>query len=90
MAKGVTTVPAPRKAEFLHGTYPPSPKLTPLTPGGSTQSFAGKTSQSAAMPDRRELKALASPNAGINDYAKATPMAQPAPVPTGPKRPGRR
>lgn len=59
--------------------------LTPIGRGGITK-HAGKGSQAADMPSRRALTALASaPNAGLNDYAKATPMAQPAPLPpTGP------
>ncbi len=56
--------------------------MTPLSPKGQMVQHQGKGAQSRAMPDRRALTALASaPNAGLNDYAKATPMAQPAPMP---------
>jgi len=48
-------------------------KLTPLRRGGDITKFEGKGSEMAAMPDRREMKKLASGSAGINDYAKASP-----------------
>ena len=57
--------------------------LTPLRKGGQVTKHEGKGSRATALPDRQALTALASaPNAGLNDYAKATPMAQPAPMPT--------
>lgn len=56
--------------------------MVPLSKGGQTVKHQGKGAQSAPMPDRRALTALAAaPNASINDYAKATPMAQPSPMP---------
>lgn len=59
--------------------------MTPLSKGGQTTVHQGKGSQATGMPNRQQITALGSPNAGLNDYAKATPMAQPAPVtPTGP------
>ena len=55
-----------------------------LTKGGSTVKHKGKGSNQAPMPDRRMLSGLALPGTNsMNDYAKATPMAQPAPVPEG-------
>lgn len=42
----------------------------------------GKGSQQAPMPDRGQIGQLArGPMNTINDYAKATPMAQPVPQP---------
>jgi hypothetical protein len=52
-------------------------KLTPLGKGGRIDKVAGKGSQAVSMPDRREIKQLAT-GGGLNDYAKATPTA-PAP-----------
>jgi hypothetical protein len=52
-------------------------KLTPLSKGGRIDKVAGKGSDMAAMPDRREIKQLAN-SGGVNNYAKATP-AMPAP-----------
>lgn len=55
--------------------------MVPPTHGGQVHKHEGKGSQAQALPDRRALTALASaPNAGLNDYAKATPMAKPAPM----------
>ncbi len=54
--------------------------LTPLTKGGQVTKHAGKGSQQAGMPDRKAISGLASgPGQSINDYSKATPMAQPSP-----------
>lgn len=54
--------------------------MTPLTRGGQTIRHAGKGSQMAASPDRGQISGLAKgPNSSINDYAKATPLAQPSP-----------
>lgn len=53
--------------------------MTPLSKGGQTTVHQGKGSQMAPMPNRSAINSLASsPNASINDYAKATPMAAPA------------
>lgn len=55
--------------------------MTPLSKGGETKVHQGKGAQSTTLPNRGALNALASaPNAGLNDFSKATPMAQPAPV----------
>lgn len=55
-------------------------QLTPLSKGGAIHKHRGKGSQSASMPSRNEIESLATPPTNtINDYAKATPMAQPAP-----------
>ena len=55
--------------------------MTPLTKGGQMHAHKGKGSQMAPMPDRRQISGLAGPpGASINDYAKATPMAQPMPM----------
>ncbi len=41
----------------------------------------GKGSQSAALPDRAQVAGLGRPGASsMNDYAKATPMAQGVPA----------
>lgn len=56
--------------------------MTPLSPKGQTTVHQGKGSQAASMPNRQAITALAqAPGAGLNDFAKATPMAQPAPTP---------
>jgi hypothetical protein len=58
--------------------------MTPLTKGGARHVHKGKGSQQAPMPDRGQISQLAQPGTNsINDYAKATPMAQPAPDPDG-------
>jgi hypothetical protein len=51
-------------------------QLTPLRKGGQINKVEGKGSQMAAMPDRRQIKQLAT--GGIGDYAKAAPT-MPAP-----------
>ena len=57
--------------------------LTPLSKGGAITKHKGKGSQQAPMPDRNEISSLAKPaTQSINNYAKATPMAQPAPDPS--------
>lgn len=48
-------------------------KLTPLSKGGRIDKVDGKGSQTASMPNRREISQLASGAAGMNDYAKAVP-----------------
>lgn len=57
-------------------------KMTPLTKGG--QMHAHKDKQ--AMPPQQlsthnnvSTSGVAKPGAGLNDYAKATPMAEPTP-----------
>lgn len=58
--------------------------MTALTKGGSRKAHKGKGSQQAPMPDRAQIGQLArGPMSSINDYAKATPMAQPSPEPEG-------
>jgi hypothetical protein len=55
--------------------------MTPLTKGGTLHKHKGKGSQMAPMPDRRQISQLAQPGQqSMNDYAKATPMAQPQPA----------
>lgn len=56
--------------------------MTPLTKGGETTVHKGKGSQQAPMPDRAQIKGLAR-GGDLNSYAKATPMAQPAPTVPG-------
>lgn len=59
--------------------------MTPLSKGGQTTVHHGKGAQSTDLPSRGALTALASaPNAGINDFAKATPMPGPSPSPVLP------
>jgi len=58
-------------------------KLTPLSKGGRIDKVAGKGSQTAAMPNRRDINQLASGGDSLNDYAKATPT-MPAPGATAP------
>jgi hypothetical protein len=54
--------------------------MTPLTKGGSLMNHKGKGSSQASMPNRKQIGSLAnSPDSSINDYSKATPMAQPSP-----------
>jgi len=55
--------------------------MTPLTKGGTTTVHAGKGSQQAPMSARTNVTQSGSnlPSAGINNYAKATPMANPTP-----------
>ena len=56
--------------------------MTPLSKGGQLVNNKGKGSQQASMPNRGQISALASaPGQSINDYAKATPMAQPTAQP---------
>lgn len=55
--------------------------MKPLTPGGQTTVHAGKGSKAAPMNARSNVvnSGAMQPGAGINNYAKATPMAQPTP-----------
>ena len=59
--------------------------MTPLTKGGSTTVHAGKGSnqQPLGVHNNVNVSGSAAPSAGINNYAKATPMAQPSPDPSG-------
>lgn len=50
--------------------------MTPLSKGGQMVRHKGKGSQMAPMPSRGDIQALAT-QPGLNNYAKATPMAQP-------------
>lgn len=57
--------------------------LTPLSKKGPVHKHKGKGSEQAPMPNRNELTSLSKPaGQSINDYAKATPMAQPQPDPS--------
>jgi len=59
-------------------------QMTPLTKGGTRTVHAGKGSKSAPMEMRDHVAGARAPGAGINDYAKATPMPGPAaPAPGG-------
>lgn len=51
--------------------------MTPLRPGGQATVHQGKGARSAHMPHREEV---VGPTRGLNDFAKATPMANPAPT----------
>ena len=55
--------------------------MTPLTKGGQTNVMAGKGSAQAPMSARNSVtqSGSAMPGAGMNNYAKATPMANPTP-----------
>ena len=56
--------------------------MTPLTPRGQTVRHQGKGAESTNMPDRNQLASLAKPaGQSLNNYAKATPTAQPQPNP---------
>ena len=58
-------------------------QLTALSKGGSVTKHKGKGSQMTGMPDRNQISSLAKPaSQSVNDYAKATPMAQPQPDPS--------
>lgn len=54
--------------------------MTPLTKGGSRTVHAGKGSKSGPMEMRQNItnSGAEAPGAGINNYAKATPMPGPA------------
>lgn len=57
-------------------------QLTPLTKGGKVTKHVGKGSEQAPMPSRKDINSLATPaGSSMNDYAKATPMAQGMPTP---------
>lgn len=56
--------------------------LTPLTKGGAVHKHAGKGSSAANMPNRTQISQLSKPpGQSPMNYAKATPMANPAPNP---------
>lgn len=57
--------------------------MTPIGKGPTT-AHKGKGSEMTGMPTRKQVSGLANaPGATFNDYAKATPMAQPAPAMPG-------
>lgn len=58
--------------------------LKPLTKGGDVTKHAGKGSKAAPMSARKSVtqSGALSPNAGVNNYAKATPMPQQPAAPT--------
>jgi hypothetical protein len=61
-------------------------QMTRLTKRGTRTAHAGKGSKSAPMAMRQEItnSGATAPGAGINNYAKATPMPGPAaPAATG-------
>ena len=60
-------------------------QMTPLSKGGTRTVHAGKGSKSAPMGLRQNItqSGAMAPGAGLNNYAKATPMPMPA-VPVGP------
>jgi hypothetical protein len=61
-------------------------KMTPLTKGGTRTAHAGKGSKTVPMPMRHTItqSGATQPGAGVNNYAKATPMPGPAaPSPDG-------
>lgn len=58
--------------------------MTPLSKGGQTTVHQGKGSQMTGMPDRQQISGLGAPGATMNDYAKASPAAEPAGNPAAP------
>ncbi len=59
--------------------------LTPLSKGGSVKMHAGKGSSMQPLQSSRNNVSTSgsdNPMAGINNYAKATPMAAPTPPAT--------
>ena len=60
--------------------------LTPLGKGGAIHKHAGKGSQSQVLPSRHALNTLTQGNVGdrtMQNYGKATPMANTSPDPSG-------
>lgn len=60
--------------------------LTPISKGGQVIKHAGKGSSAQMLPSRHALSTLTSGNVGdrtMQNYAKATPMAAPAPDTSG-------
>lgn len=55
-------------------------QMTPLTKGGTRTVHAGKGSQQAPMAMRQAItgSGVLNPGAGINNYAKSTPLPGPA------------
>lgn len=56
--------------------------LTPLNKGGAIHKHAGKGATEQTLPSRHALNTLTTGSPAsrtMNDYAKATPMAQPMP-----------
>jgi len=57
--------------------------LTALTKGGSIHKHAGKGSSTSSIPSRGQISQLSKPaGQSVNNYSKATPMANPAPDPS--------
>jgi hypothetical protein len=56
-------------------------QMTPLSKGGARTVHAGKGSKSAPMGMRKQIteSGATQPGATMNNYAKATPAANPAP-----------
>ena len=54
-------------------------QMTPLTQGGARTVHAGKGSMTAPMAARSAVTQAPPGAAALNNYAKATPMAQPQP-----------
>ena len=63
--------------------------MKPLAKGGATTAHAGKGSQVQPLSARNNISQSGSalPGAGINNYAKATPMAAPPPAAAPPSAP---
>ena len=59
-------------------------QMTSLTKGGQKTVHQGKGSQQQPLSTHNNVSAsgAAKPGAGMNNYAKATPMAQPTPPAT--------
>jgi hypothetical protein len=57
-------------------------QMTPLTKGGSRTVHAGKGSKQAPMGMRQQItqSGATQPGASMNNYAKATPAANPTPA----------
>lgn len=55
-------------------------QMTPLSKGGARTVHAGKGSKQAPMPARAAVTNAPPGSAMLNNYAKATPMAQPSPA----------
>lgn len=54
-------------------------QMTPLSKGGARTVHAGKGSKTAPMAARAAITNAPPGGATLNNYAKATPMANPAP-----------
>jgi hypothetical protein len=58
-------------------------QMTPLSKGGARTVHAGKGSMQAPMAARAALTNAPPTGPTLNNYAKATPMANPQPAPMG-------